>query len=179
MADDFISKEDKELFRSQMKSVTPLNKPLKRASSPAKAAVVPVKKRREVEKPVDSINFLSDYIPEPVLSESVLSYALPSMPFMRLRSLKKGQIPWQGRLDLHGYTVEQARQALMQFIPNQVVQDKNCVLIIHGKGGHLGEAPVLKNMLNKWLPQFNEVLAYHSALPKDGGHGAVYVLLKR
>lgn len=40
-------------------------------------------------------------------------------------------------------------------------------------------APCNKNLLNRWLPQMNEVIAFHSALPKDGGSGAIYVLLKR
>ncbi|MEE9156926.1 MAG: Smr/MutS family protein, partial [Gammaproteobacteria bacterium] len=39
--------------------------------------------------------------------------------------------------------------------------------------------PVLKNKLNNWLRQRDEVLAFCSTRPVDGGTGAVYVLLKR
>jgi DNA-nicking Smr family endonuclease len=37
---------------------------------------------------------------------------------------------------------------------------------------------VLKGMVDKWLRQRDEVLAFCSARPVDGGTGAVYVLLK-
>jgi len=53
------------------------------------------------------------------------------------------------------------------------------MLLIHGKGGYEGAPPVIKNLISRWLPQFDEILAFHSAKAKDGGHGAVYVLLKR
>jgi DNA-nicking Smr family endonuclease len=39
--------------------------------------------------------------------------------------------------------------------------------------------PVLKGKVNHWLQQRDEVLAFCSARPVDGGTGAVYVLLKR
>ena len=80
---------------------------------------------------------------------------------------------------MHGLTTEAARDALYKFIKTQTENHKRCLLIIHGKGGHEGAPPVVKNLVNRWLPQFDTVLAFHSAQPKDGGHGAVYVLLKR
>jgi hypothetical protein len=63
-----------------------------------------------------------------------------------------------------------------------------CLLIIHGKAGAgytdesgdirgAGQA-LLKSHVNHWLQQVDDVLAFASALPKDGGTGAVYVLLK-
>jgi DNA-nicking Smr family endonuclease len=58
--------------------------------------------------------------------------------------------------------------------------DKRCVRIIHGKGkSSEGKLPVLKGKVNSWLRQRDEVIAFCSARPSDGGTGAVYVLLKR
>ena len=37
---------------------------------------------------------------------------------------------------------------------------------------------MLKNKLNHWLQQWDEVLAFCSARPVDGGTGAIYLLLK-
>lgn len=52
--------------------------------------------------------------------------------------------------------------------------------IVHGKGnGSRHRGPVLKQKLNYWLRQRDEVLAFCSARPVDGGTGAVYVLLRR
>lgn len=179
MADDFISDEDKALFREQMKSVKPLDEKTKRVKPPVHKS--PIKARKKIEpqesKPLE--NYLSDYISDSVLSDSILSYSISGFPNKRLRELKQGEIPWEARLDLHGFRGDEARDALFSFIKRQAENNARCLLIIHGKGGHLGAAPVIKNLINRWLPQFDEVIAYHSALAKDGGHGAVYVLLKR
>jgi DNA-nicking Smr family endonuclease len=50
---------------------------------------------------------------------------------------------------------------------------------VHGKGYRsLDNQPVLKNNLNLWLRQHRDVQAFCSASPKDGGAGAVLVLLR-
>ena len=122
---------------------------------------------------------LSDFISEPVFSDTVLSYSNPRAPTKRFHALKNGQIPWDGMLDLKGFKTEAARATLSQFIQKQAKSHERCVLIIHGKESSHGAPPLIKNLLNQWLPQFDEVLAFHSAQAKDGGLGAVYVLLKK
>jgi DNA-nicking Smr family endonuclease len=124
------------------------------------------------------VHYLSDFISNPVESNTPLSYCAPSIPSKRFRALKNGLIPWERRLDLHGLNTEEARSAFLQFINEQRLNNTRCMLIIHGKGGHQGAPPVIKNLINRWLPQINDVLAFHSAVPRDGGNGAVYVLLK-
>ena len=183
MADDFMSDEDKALFRDHMRSVKPLNEKTKRENNPPTVPPKVPGKPKTINPPRIANKkeyFLSDYIKEAVLSNTILSYCHPSVPSKRFRAFKNGQLPWEARLDLHGLTTEAAREALSLFIQTQAHNNKRCLLIIHGKGGHeVGAPPVIKNLINRWLPQFDEVLAFHSALPKDGGHGAVYVLLKR
>ncbi len=183
MADDFLSDEDKALFRDHMRSVKPLNKQTPRVHSKAAPPEV-VKKSTNPPIANRAIGHqkeyhLSDFIAETVLSNTILSYCQPSVPSKRFKALKNGQIPWEARLDLHGLRTETARESLRNFIQTQVNNSRRCLLIIHGKGGHEGAPPVIKNLINRWLPQFDEVLAFHSAQAKDGGHGAVYVLLKR
>ena len=52
-------------------------------------------------------------------------------------------------------------------------------IIIHGKGYGSGpDGPKLKNFVDQYLQYNPNVLAYHSALQKDGGTGAVYIQLK-
>lgn len=176
MADNFVSDEDKALFRECMRSVKPLHEKTKRVSTEAQSPIQPQKSTSKEEK---KEYYLSDMIIETVLSETILSYSQPSLSPQRFKALTKGQIPWEARLDLHGLKSEKAREMLCQFIQTQAEQDKRCLLIIHGKGGIQGAPPVIKNLLNRWLPQINEVIAFHSALPRDGGSGAIYVLLKR
>lgn len=179
MVDDFMSDEDKALFHAHMRSVKPLNEKTVRVKTTAPKPAIPPKKRYTPPVKEKIEYYLSDVIHEPVLSQTRLSYTQAGLPNQRFKDLRNGQIPWERRLDLHGLKSEKARDALYQFIHDAAEQSKRCLLIIHGKGGHEGAPPVIKNLVNRWLPQLEKVLAFHSALPKDGGTGAVYVLLKR
>ncbi len=179
MTDDSLSDEEKALFQEHMRHVKPLKDSPPKNSN--KKAPVHAIKKQTLTPPITPQKeyFLSDYISEPVQSHNILSYAQASLPNKRFKALKNGQIPWEARLDLHGLYAEKAKETLCHFINKQLSQHKRCILIIHGKGGQEGGTPVIKNLVNRWLPQIDEVLAFHSALAKDGGAGAVYVFLKK
>lgn len=157
MAND-ISDEDKALFRRTVAGIE---------LSPCKSESKP------------ETLYLSDYYSETVQAETVLSYCAHAIPAKRFDALKRGEIVWQAKLDLHGLKVEPAREALIQFIMKQSKLAHRCLLIVHGKGAQRREAPILKNLVNHWLRQFPSVLAFHSAIPRHGGTGVLYVLLKK
>ena len=81
-------------------------------------------------------------------------------------------------MDLHGKTVEESKIALSRFLMQCQAKGIRHVLIIHGKGHKMGK-PILKNKLNHWLRQIDDVLAFCSATAKEGRSGALYVLLRR
>ena len=110
-------------------------------------------------------------------ADEYLSYRGNGIQQQFFKRLRDGQIALESRLDLHGYTTEHARETLCQFIHDCVEHGLRSVLIVHGKGSR-GDKPVIKPLLNYWLPQISDVLAFCSAKPRDGGTGAVYVLLK-
>ena len=115
-----------------------------------------------------------------IAANDILSYQGNGVQNRIMRQLKTGKIAVEKRLDLHGQTIEQAHQSLMQFIHQCQQQRKYYVLIIHGRGYRsAGGVPVLKQNVDYWLKQHNSVLAFHSASPADGGKGAVYVLLRK
>lgn len=182
--DSILSEEDQALFRQYMRHVKPLN-PSKHYI-PQKTPTLktkPIFSKKEYHNRVAATPLPKPHLmydtSETVQSESVLSFSHePTLSKKRLRELKRGKIPYTARLDLHGLRLDTAEQALYQFIQHQAQLKHRCVLIIHGKGGRFGEDPVLKNHVNCWLKQFPEILAFHSALEKHGGSGAVYVLLK-
>ena len=122
---------------------------------------------------------LSDFISNPVHSDTILSYSNPRVPTKRLDALKNGQISREATLNLQGLKTEAAREALCQFIEVQAQKHERCFLIIHGKDTRKDAPPLIKNLLNQWLPQFNEVLAFHSAQAKDGGLGQSMYYLKQ
>lgn len=94
--------------------------------------------------------------------------------------LRRGLLPPEATLDLHGMRVADARLALQRFITQSFEHRRRCVRVIHGKGfGSGARTPVLKAHVNRWLPQRPEVLAFCSAPRWDGGTGAAYVLLSR
>ena len=109
-----------------------------------------------------------------------LSFRRPHVPIKVLKDLRRGRYSIQNELDLHGLTANQARSMLREFMTDVLLEGHRCVRIVHGKGLRSGPGgPVLKVKLNKWLPQWDQVLAFTTAPARDGGTGAVYVLLAR
>ena len=91
--------------------------------------------------------------------------------------LRRGKMKIEAVCDMHGMNRNDALDNLRSFIFSCRERKKKCVLIITGKG-----AGVLKNSLPKWLNIEDirpHILMFNYAQPKDGGDGAVYVLLRR
>jgi DNA-nicking Smr family endonuclease len=116
-------------------------------------------------------------------SNEFIEGASPGTDRNLLRALRRGDFSLQGRLDLHGMTQVQAKDAVERFLTESHRARRRCVLIVHGRGLHSkDQIPVLKAQLKGWLSQKRigqQVLAFASARPQDGGAGAVYVLLRR
>lgn len=95
------------------------------------------------------------------------------------RNLRLGKYPLDARLDLHKMTVDRARQEVYQFIKDCMQNDVRTALITHGKGETREQPALLKSCVAFWLPQIEDVLAFHSAQRPHGGVGATYVLLRK
>ncbi|WP_299258576.1 Smr/MutS family protein [uncultured Kushneria sp.] len=122
----------------------------------------------------------SDGRVDPVRPSEALMFALSDLPHRTLAQLKRGAIAWQAGLDLHGHDLEQARMELEAFLYESRANRARCVLVIHGKAwSGAARYPVIKSHVNAWLRELPEVLAFCSAQDRDGGTGAVYVLLRR
>lgn len=111
----------------------------------------------------------------PVASQAFLSYRIATLQNRVFDDLKAGKIRWFEAVDLHGCTMEQAREAVLQIIQIAKSENQNVIKIVHGKG----DQGVLKTCVNGWLRQHRDVLAFVSAPENQGGTGAVLVLLKR
>ena len=116
---------------------------------------------------------------EPVTPSQLLDFSVVDLPYRQRQRLKRGEIPWEAGLDLHGYTLEQARIELESCIDDAIARRSRCVLVVHGKAWTgMADYPVIKSHVNTWLRQWPDVLAFTSSLELDGGSGAVYVLLR-
>jgi DNA-nicking Smr family endonuclease len=117
--------------------------------------------------------------PDELQAGDTLNFRRPIVQNTLLRKLRRGQFRIADELDLHGMNATEAKHALVAFIQTACTTNARCVRIIHGKGCRSSNhGPVLKPLVNRWLRQIDEVLAFCSARPVDGGTGAVYVLLK-
>lgn len=109
----------------------------------------------------------------------ILEFVRPGIQHRLFLELRRGHLPPQEVLDLHGLRVAEARIELTRFLAFAKHHRLRVIHIIHGKGfGSETRQPVLKQKVNQWLRQRAEVLAFCSATRFDGGTGAVYVLLK-
>jgi DNA-nicking Smr family endonuclease len=172
-----LSADEKKTFQDAMKGVKPYTY-TKRTETPTPPRKSIQKKAAfesltEKELPLSDHEYLS-----PLGSEDALSFSRPGIQYKILRKFRMGQYNVEAILDLHRQTTEEARTALSHFIVKCKQKGVRHVLIIHGKG-RMNTKPILKNKLNHWLREIDDVLAFCSATPKDGGRGALYVLLRR
>jgi len=97
-----------------------------------------------------------------------------------LKSLKRGEMPVEARLDLHGLTQAAAHRALVRFIAGAAADGVRLALVITGKGR--GGEGVLREAVPRWLGEAAtraHILAVTPAPPQLGGGGALCVLLRR
>ncbi len=152
-----------------------------RPQRPKKPDALTLLKRARAEGDPERENIaLSDTVAllQGVAPEATLSFKRNGVQERQLDKLKSGLLPWKHAVDLHGCTLEQAREAVLQLLAEAKAESITVVKIVHGKGQINGQA-MLKTAVNGWLRQMPDVLAFVSADPRHGGTGAVMVLLRR
>lgn len=172
-----LTDDEQTLWDRVAKKINPLKGEKKRItphSPKAKAPARPLLREK------------SSFSPSP--EESSLHKNPPSSTH-RIRRVRQVEI--QARLDLHGFTREQAYKRLGQFLARCQGYGYLWVLVITGKGRrNLGsEEPydtppraILRDLVPQWLEEadFRSIVsAYTPAKPQDGGTGALYIRLKR
>jgi DNA-nicking Smr family endonuclease len=178
------AKEEANVFHGAIKDVKPIPKSDRYV---APMAAIPVRgaagKPRTAEEDNAAVmrESLSDQFDVDGLldDDPTLSYSAPGVGADVVRKLRKRHWPVQDELDLHGMNREIARDQVGDFLGRAMKRGLRCVRVIHGKGyGSAGGEPVLRSMVHSWLVQKDDVVAFCVANKKDGGHGALIVLLK-
>jgi len=166
--------DDSDLFRQMMKGTRPLQSDTRMPEN-TRHSTRPQK--RQTKPPAASVPL---YLDTRIDINKTLFYHRGGLQHAVIKHLKRGDIPYEARLDLHGQRLEKAQHSLQQFIDRSCEAGMHCVLIVHGRGvGSDDNKPLLKQAVNQWLPQIPDVLAFASAIPAHGGVGAVYVILRR
>jgi len=161
-----------------------------------KKTVVPLRKSRasrdsKIEKP--------ERHPKPPAKHRRHAHAAPAQPAPRTPAMPplakldrrtrsrvaRGSTGIEGRLDLHGYKLAEAKERLAHFLERAQAREKSLVLVITGKGTaapHGAERGVLKREVPMWLsqPEFRPlVIGFEEAASSHGGAGALYVRVRR
>jgi DNA-nicking Smr family endonuclease len=173
---DKDNEDDTDLFRQAMRGVAPL-KPDNRVRHKPAPRKPPVQTAQS-ESAIYGERFIQGMLEETCPDQLYFERAGGAQKSM-LKKLRAGKLAVDSTLDLHGLYVDEARHQLADFLDACRQSGYRHVIIIHGKGFRSQNRPVIKPMVNRWLRQADEVLAFCSAQPKDGGTGAVYVLLRR
>lgn len=180
-----VTAAERRLWRTVMKDALPLSDDETEDDDVPEPPPQPPKRTRRgaVESPVPSER-----------AREALGTAPQNLDWRKRRDLRRGRIRIDGRLDLHGLTVEGAHRALHSFIIRSRQEGRRCVLVITGKGGRrraeeeTGFMPdrngpgILRRQVPFWLAEpgmRGHVIASETAQPRHGGEGALYVFLRK
>jgi len=172
--------DDAEVFRAAVRDVKPIKQTV---PGQGLAKVKPRTRLRRAEPAAPDLDvdmpLVSDSAASGITGSDALSFQRAGVRTQVVRRLRRGLVPIEAELDLHGLSQAAARDQLAEFLALSHAGGRRCVRIIHGKGFRSGaRGPVLKVAVDGWLRRHLNVMAFTSARAIDGGTGAVYVLLR-
>jgi DNA-nicking Smr family endonuclease len=169
--------DDAGLFRRLIGSVRPLT----HAVDAVPVATPPAPRALQFERDEAAVRseLLDNHFDPGVIEVGdEIHYLKSGQPGRLLKRLRRGQFSVRAELDLHQMTAAVAREAIRGFLDDAIRHGELCVRIVHGKGlGSAARGPVLKGLTEQMLRRRADVVAFSSALPAQGGTGAVLVLL--
>jgi len=178
--------DEEQIFLKEMSDVVPLKRepraPVRGKGQSDKDSSLQHRRQAAVQEEAVDSNILKQDGISPLDSWYVLEFKRPGVQHGVFRKLKQGRYESDAGLDLHRMTAAVARQELFEFIQECYRLGLRTVLIIHGKGESKAEqqrSSILKGCTDHWLRELDIVQAFHSAQPRHGGTGAVYVLLRK
>lgn len=166
-------------FLKEMKGVQPLKQDMANPGKKTLSSDYQARKSAAENFTEKEDSPFSSLLKKQVLPHDIVGYKRPGVQDGVFRQFRLGKYTIDARLDLHQMSIEKASKAVFSFIRESREYDLRTLLIVHGKGNRGDRKALLKNYTLQWLEELPEVLAYHSATPKDGGTGALYVLLKK
>jgi DNA-nicking Smr family endonuclease len=173
-----VSEEERALWRSVTRSVSPLRRHRREATPAADPAESKQQKPRpHAPTPPQPVALARKPAPKPK------EPALAPLDRRAKQKLARGTQAIDAKLDLHGRTQDEAHAALLRFLHRAQASGAKTVLVITGKGGGRdGGRGVLKRQVPMWLalPEFRAlVIGFGDAAIGHGGEGALYVRVRR
>ena len=139
-------------------------------------------KQNFVKSEALSVSTLSDEadLQEDFISDDEgMTFRRPDVGSDVARDLRRGRWPVLAQIDLHGMFVEEAREAVSDFLERVLAHEITCVRIVHGKGNGSPQGhSVLREKVRRWIKQCPEVIAFAEPYERDGGAGATLLRLR-
>jgi DNA-nicking Smr family endonuclease len=174
-----VTDDDADLFRRALADARPL-RVKKRAAEVIRKPAPRARFARADELAALRESLEADIDDSESHSGESLRFQRSSVGKRTMRKLARGGYSVQAEIDLHGMTAAEAKPRLLEFLESSAREGKLCVRVVHGKGlGSGARGPVLKQKVNRWLRQWDAVLAFVSTRQVHGGTGAIYVLLRQ
>jgi len=177
-----LTDDDLAIFKQAMQGVTPLptaNRAYLNHQLAFKSAQFSAKRLNAVTNIQSYQDGFSDQFAEEVKPNEELYFVRSGVQSNQINKLKAGKIHYSSSIDLHGFTIEKARNALSNFLTSAIANNWRVIHIIHGKAAKYQQSATLKSYVNSWLKGHKQVLAFCSCIAKHGGTGAIYVMLRR
>jgi DNA-nicking Smr family endonuclease len=175
-----MTEDDQDAFRRAMRDVRPLasgERPPRRPT-PAAALLARARRARAARAAEAATEVSPSRSSGPDRPDAALRYRRADLGPSAWARLRRGRIPIEAEVDLHGLDRQAARRMLHEFLRESLDLEHRCVRVICGKGRSSGpEGPVLRVLVDVWLREIPEVAGYADAKPGHGGSGALYVLL--
>ena len=179
-----LSEEEKDLLQRAMKGVAPISndrvephKAAPKAKPNARRATLDQSVAADAGLQILDLDQLANR--QENLAGAHLEWSDTGVSSRTMRDLRRGLYEYRATLDLHGLTAENASRRLAAFLQHCENESIRSLIVVHGKGfGSDSGVPVIKSNVERWLISHPQVIAFCSAQPRDGGTGAVYVLLR-
>lgn len=187
-----LSKDDMELWGRVAETAVPMHPKRTHAVDALRRSTKPTKREPQPIASFEIGHKAKGYRPGHDISgdiRSEIAQAPVQMDRKAHTKLKRGKIKPEGKIDLHGMTLDQAHPRLSAFIMKSYASGKRLVLVVTGKGKPRddgGPIPVrlgvLRHQVPHWLqtpPLAQVILQITEANVRHGGGGAYYVYLRR
>ncbi len=169
-----LTEDERALFLETLKAVRPLKPAIKRKALAQKTAAKPDKAEPPAKPRKREYIIVKPEGPKgPPLREQ---FTPPAISGHRAAHLRRGKLEPEAKLDLHGFTQDEAYRALQRFLMRAKDMEFRVVLVITGKGG------ILRESVPRWLAQaeFRVLISgVTEAHVRHGGGGALYVSVRR
>lgn len=177
MTKDNTPDDDEKLWSHATRDTTPIKREKLQGSSPSHTGV---SNKKPNEKDKQEANRPAQPKEKHKKIEQPERLAGKEIDSRTAQKLKRGQIPIDATLDLHGMNQPEAHSTLIRFIQNAYNKGQRHILIITGKGK--SSEGVLRKNVPYWLKDSSIdhlILETRNARREHGGEGALSLLIRR